>query len=190
MLKKFVCDGDLRLNYFFRREWCNCNDSVLLFLILDEVIPQIRKTDWGPFRETIQQHLEQVVYCLYAHPNKKPKVCEWFFVSGILLKIITNVFIFLFLQARYLTDHNVSCIPLTWDRGMQLFELFRPDETPSYDSLRINLIGSDTEVLFRRIAALIPDENDPGTLKTTSGFLFLVHKSIKIFLIFFFSTKF
>lgn len=71
----------------------------------------------------------------------------------------------MFMQARYLTDHNVTPIPLTWARGMQLFELFRPDETPSFDSLRINLISSDTEVLFRRIAALIPDENDPGILK-------------------------
>lgn len=64
-----------------------------------------------------------------------------------------------------MTDHNVTPIPLSWSRGIQLFDLFRPDETPSYDSLRTNLIGSDTEVLFRRIAALIPDENDPGKVQ-------------------------
>lgn len=104
---------------------------------MDQVIPNIRNPEWSPFRETIQQHLEQVVYCLYSHPSKKAK-------------------------ARYLTEHNVTSIPLTWKRGIQLFDLFRPDETPSYDSLRVNLISSETEVLFRRIAALIPDENDPG----------------------------
>ena len=55
----------------------------------------------------------------------------------------------------------MNTIPLTWQRGIQLFDLFRPDETPSYDSLRINLISSETEVLFRRIAALIPEDKDP-----------------------------
>ncbi|KAK6618665.1 hypothetical protein RUM43_013056 [Polyplax serrata] len=125
--------------YLGRREWCNCNESILLYLIMDQVIPRMRNPDWSSFRETIQQHLEQVIYCLYSHPNKKSK-------------------------ARYLTDHNVNCIPLTWQRGIQLFDLFRPDEIPAYDSLRINLISSETEVLFRRIAALIPDDKDPAQL--------------------------
>lgn len=123
----------------------------------------MRNPDWSSYRETIQQHLEQVIYCLYSHPNKKSKVSRIFRLSiSNRFKIFQNYLYFFFLQARYLTDHNVNSIPLTWQRGIQLFDLFRPDEVPSYDSLRINLISSETEVLFRRIAALIPDEKDPG----------------------------
>lgn len=75
-----------RLFLFLRREWCNCDGNVLLFLIMDQVIPRIRDPEWSSFRETVQQYLDQVVFCLYGHPNKKIKVRYSFLFFNISLQ--------------------------------------------------------------------------------------------------------
>lgn len=66
-------------------------------------------------------------------------------------------------QARYLQDHGVPQIPLTWARGMQLYQFYLPDELPEFDSYRVTSITSDVECLLKRIAALVPSQYSPGT---------------------------
>lgn len=65
-------------------------------------------------------------------------------------------------QARYLQDHGVPQIPLTWEQGMQLYQFYLPDELPEFDSYRVSSISADVECLLRRIAALVPPHYKPG----------------------------
>jgi hypothetical protein len=41
---------------------------------MDVVIPRLRDEKLASFRDKLNQGLEQVFFCLYAHPNKKTKV--------------------------------------------------------------------------------------------------------------------
>lgn len=123
-------------DFLGRRSWCCSSEGALLLHTMDVVIPRLRDEKFVSFRDKLNQGLEQVFFCLYAHPNKKTK-------------------------ARYLQDHGVPQILLTWARGMQLYQFYLPDELPEFDSYRVTSITSDVECLLKRIAALVPSQYSP-----------------------------
>ncbi|XP_069674696.1 calcineurin-binding protein cabin-1-like isoform X2 [Periplaneta americana] len=125
--------------YLGKRSWCCSGEGALLLHTMNVVIPRLRDERFISVRDKLNQGLEQVFYCLYAHPNKKTK-------------------------ARYLQDHGVPQISLTWERGMQLYQFYQPDELPEFDSYRVASITADVESLFKRIAGLIPDHCNPAHL--------------------------
>lgn len=54
-------------------------------------------------------------------------------------------------------------LALTWSRANQLFDFYYPSELPSYDGLSKSFtIHSDTEAIFKKIIALIPEEIKPS----------------------------
>lgn len=66
-------------------------------------------------------------------------------------------------QPRNVQDHNSLGLALTWNRAIQAYLLYRPPTLPMYDASSRNCtITADTETLFRRMVALIPEEQNPG----------------------------
>merc|ERR1719430_1989117 len=66
---------------------CTLEQGRLLNYIVDVFTPLITGPIEHPCAEHIRMHLDQAIYCLYAHPSKKSR-------------------------ARHLVDHNVSQIGL------------------------------------------------------------------------------
>lgn len=118
-----------------KRSWCCLNEGALLLHAMDEIIPKLRTEAFAPFRSKLTPYLEQIIYCLYSYPNKK-------------------------IKGRYLQDHSVPQITLTFDRAQQLLEFYRPDELPEFDSFRLGSITADAESLFKKILTLVPPECD------------------------------
>lgn len=94
-----------------RKNWCSKGDSGLLFHTLDVVVPKIRSPMLEPFREILNEYLEQVTYCLYGYPQKRPRL-------------------------RHIQDHCAAQVSLTWERAIQLFDLYRPDRLPDFNSYK------------------------------------------------------
>lgn len=56
-------------------------------------------------------------------------------------------------------------LALTWPRARQLIHFYKPLELPSYDGLSKSFtISSDTEILFKKVINLIPEEIKPSKL--------------------------
>ncbi|XP_050089319.1 calcineurin-binding protein cabin-1-like [Anopheles aquasalis] len=118
-----------------KKNWCSKGESGLLFHILDVVVPKIRSPLLEPFREILNEYLEQVTYCLYGYPQKRPRL-------------------------RHIHDHGAVQVSLNWTRAVQLFDLYRPDNLPEFNSYKLESISADMEALLQRIIALIPTEID------------------------------
>ncbi|XP_050067865.1 calcineurin-binding protein cabin-1-like [Anopheles maculipalpis] len=116
-----------------KKNWCSRGDSGLLFHTLDVVVPKIRSPMLEPFREILNEYLEQVTYCLYGYPQKRPR-------------------------HRHIQDHCAVQVSLTWERAIQLFDLYRPDSLPEFNSYKLESISTDMEALLQRIILLIPRE--------------------------------
>lgn len=63
--------------------------------------------------------------------------------------------------SRHLADHNVDPLPLSWERALQLYEFFGPDQLPEFNSYKNASISADLEQLLKRIIALVPTANAP-----------------------------
>ncbi|XP_052866977.1 calcineurin-binding protein cabin-1-like [Anopheles cruzii] len=118
-----------------KKNWCSKGDSGLLFHTLDVVVPKIRSPLLEPFREILNEYLEQMTYCLYGYPQKRPRL-------------------------RHIQDHCAVQVALTWERAIQLFDLYRPDNLPEFNSYKLESISADMEALLQRIILLIPSEID------------------------------
>uniref|UniRef100_A0A182VXI8 C2 domain-containing protein n=1 Tax=Anopheles minimus TaxID=112268 RepID=A0A182VXI8_9DIPT len=116
-----------------KKNWCSKGDSGLLFHTLDVVVPKIRSPMLEPCREILNEYLEQVTYCLYGYPQKRPRL-------------------------RHIQDHCAVQVSLTWERAIQLFDLYRPDSLPEFNSYKLESISTDMEALLQRIILLIPIE--------------------------------
>ena len=125
-----------------RHSWCCINDAKLLIFTLNLVIPRLRTPQFESIRDKLGKHVEQIFYCLYGHPNKrvKPKKNE------------------------EMKDHKVSQIKLTWEGAQLLYDFYRPDALPEYDTPRALSINADTHSLFKKIIAVVPEEHDPRGL--------------------------
>uniref|UniRef100_A0A8C4NFU0 Calcineurin binding protein 1 n=1 Tax=Eptatretus burgeri TaxID=7764 RepID=A0A8C4NFU0_EPTBU len=101
--------------------------------------------DTHPFREDLENALEQCFFCLYAYPSKKAK-------------------------ARYLEDHGVRQVELTWAAARPLFEFFRPRQLPEFDSYKASTVSADLANLLRRLVPLIPSP-PPLTLDHVANYI-------------------
>lgn len=82
-----------------------------MLFTLDIVATRLRTPYLEPFRDIIAEYLEQVTYCLYGYPSKKAR-------------------------ARHIGKHDAINIELNWNRGMQLFDIYRPDTLPEFNSYK------------------------------------------------------
>jgi calcineurin-binding protein cabin-1 len=94
-----------------------------------------------PYRDVVGENVEQMTYCLYGYPTKKAR-------------------------SRHIEEHDAEHIELNWDRAIQLFDIFRPDTLPEFDSFKLASITSDMEQLLLRILPLIPKTMDVLPLTT------------------------
>uniref|UniRef100_A0AAR5P9I3 Calcineurin-binding protein cabin-1 MEF2-binding domain-containing protein n=1 Tax=Dendroctonus ponderosae TaxID=77166 RepID=A0AAR5P9I3_DENPD len=113
--------------------WCLTGNGELLHFILDTILDRLDTPIFEPFRDKIDIHIEQALFCLYLYPSKKNKI------------------------SRHLVDHNVNPIPLTWQRSFQLYQYYAPDSLPEFNSYKSQSISADLEQLFKRIIGLIPN---------------------------------
>lgn len=125
-----------------RRSWCTTSDGVLLFLFVDVATQELAKKTAAAnvFHEDLNNGIEQCFYCLYGHPNRRGKV-------------------------KHLQEHNAKAVNLSWDRCKQVFDFFRPQYLPGFDSYKASTVSSELEVLLKRIVALVPPEEDPNNME-------------------------
>lgn len=97
--------------YLGLRAWCTKHNGALLLYIMEIVATRLRAPYLEPFRDTIAEYLEQVTYCLYGYPAKKAR-------------------------ARHIEEHNACNVELTWTRAVQLFDIYRPDSLPEFNSYK------------------------------------------------------
>lgn len=114
-----------------RKQWCMKDDGKLMIFLLDVLTPIYRTPMLDPFRDIIAEHLEQTTYCLYGYPAKKAKL-------------------------RHIEEHDAKNVDLTWERAIQLFDLYRPETLPEFDSFKLSSISSEMEQLLQKILPLIP----------------------------------
>ena len=121
-----------------RRHWCSMNQAQLLIFIMNLIIPKLRTPEYSLIREKLTKYLEQVFYCLYSLPLRQNKS-----------------------KPKYLEEHEVIKMDLNWQYAQLLFDFYRPDVLPEFDSPRALSITADTETLFKNISQLVPKESDP-----------------------------
>lgn len=97
--------------YLGNRSWCTRDWGKLLLYALDVCVPRLRTPYLEIHRYVIAEYLEQITYCLYGYPAKRARL-------------------------KHIEEHDAQNIELTWKHAIQLFDLFRPDELPEYNSYR------------------------------------------------------
>lgn len=127
-----------------RRSWCTLSDGVLLYLFVDVVTQELSEKSAiaNAFHEYLNNGIEQCFYCLYGHPHRRGKV-------------------------KHLQEHNAKQVSLTWDNCKQVFDFFKPQYLPGFDSYKASTVSSELEVLLKSIAALVPPDQDPSNMETT-----------------------
>lgn len=105
-------DLDINIKLFlYRKGWCSRNSGKFLLYILEVVVPLLRSTILEPVRELVMEYIEQITYCLYGYPAKKAR-------------------------SKHIEEHDSIQIDLTWDRALQLFDIYRPDNLPEFNSYK------------------------------------------------------
>ncbi|XP_053696269.1 calcineurin-binding protein cabin-1-like [Sabethes cyaneus] len=115
-----------------RRQWCSNNNSYILLMTLDVISPKLRSPLLEPYRDFITECLEQTTHCLYGYPQKKSRT-------------------------RHIQDHEASQSIMTWERAVQLFDIYRPDALPEFNSYKIDSISADMEAMFKHILLIFPE---------------------------------
>lgn len=118
-------------DFLGRKKWCSRDDSKYLLKILDEITPRLRSPELEHSREIIMEMLEQTTYCLYGYPPKK-------------------------LRSKHIEEHDTKTIDLSWERAIQLFDIYRPDNLPEFNSYKLESISYDMEGLLHRILSIMP----------------------------------
>ncbi|XP_058446519.1 calcineurin-binding protein cabin-1-like isoform X3 [Malaya genurostris] len=118
-----------------RRQWCSKENSRILFMMLDVIGPKLRAPLLEPYREIINECLEQTTYCLYGYPPKKGRM-------------------------RHVQDHEAIQESLSYEKAIQLFDIYRPDVLPEFNSYKIDSISADAEVMFQHILSILSDKFD------------------------------
>ncbi|XP_071040839.1 calcineurin-binding protein cabin-1 isoform X2 [Parasteatoda tepidariorum] len=126
--------------YLGRRSWCTAADGLLLLHCIDVMMADLQdfKGNSYLYREDLETGLEQCIYCLYGHPHKRTR-------------------------AKHLQEHNSKQISLTWERAATIFQYFKPNILPEFDSYRTSTISAELESLLKRITSLVPPDEDPTT---------------------------
>lgn len=97
--------------YLGARSWCTKDHGKLLLYALDMVVPRLRTPYLEPFRDIIAEYLEQITYCLYGYPAKRARL-------------------------KHIEEHDAQNVDLTWEHAIQLYDLYRPDDLPEFDSVK------------------------------------------------------
>lgn len=97
--------------YLGNRGWCTKDQGNLLLYALAVCVPRLRTPCLEIHRDIIAEYLEQITYCLYGYPAKRARM-------------------------KHIEEHDAQNIELTWNHAVQLFDLYRPDELPEYDSYK------------------------------------------------------
>lgn len=124
--------------YMAKKARCCLNEGILLNLILDVVVPQLRSADFIGVRSTLNHEVEQAILCLIGHPKKPTERSK-----------------------KRLQDHKVhQHLELTWERSLTLLRFYEPDELPAFDSTA--KLSPEEEQLFLRILQLVPSDGNPS----------------------------
>uniref|UniRef100_A0A336LS40 CSON002665 protein n=1 Tax=Culicoides sonorensis TaxID=179676 RepID=A0A336LS40_CULSO len=118
-------------DFLGRRKWCSRDDSKYLMKILDEITPRLRSPELEHSRDIIMEMLEQTTYCLYNYPPKK-------------------------VRSKHIEEHDAKPINLSWERAIQLFDIYRPDNLPEFNSYKLESISTDLEQLLGKILDKMP----------------------------------
>ncbi|XP_065084812.1 calcineurin-binding protein cabin-1-like isoform X2 [Ochlerotatus camptorhynchus] len=118
-----------------RRQWCSKGNNRLLLKMLDVIVPKLRSPMFEPYRDIISECLEQTTFCLFGYPPKKGRT-------------------------RHLQDHESTMEILSWERAVQLFDIYRPDVLPEFNSYKIDSISADMEALLQQILLIMPEDCD------------------------------
>lgn len=124
-----------------RHAWCCMNEAKLLLFTMKTIIPRMCGARLSQLREKIDKHMEQIFWCLYGHPSRTNKT-----------------------KPKHLEDHQVPTIPLTWEVAQLLFEFYKPENIPEFDSARPMSISADAQHLFKKICNLVPKDHDPSDM--------------------------
>ncbi|GFW50405.1 calcineurin-binding protein cabin-1 [Trichonephila clavipes] len=135
-----VLPWKILFHLILKRSWCTAADGLLLFHIIDVSMTELQDTTGKSYlyKEELEAGLEQCIYCLYGHPHKRTR-------------------------AKHLQEHSARQIPLTWEKACLIFQYFKPNVLPEFDSYRTSTVSAELESLLKRISALVPPEQDPTT---------------------------
>ncbi|XP_042721504.1 calcineurin-binding protein cabin-1 isoform X5 [Lagopus leucura] len=125
--------------YLGRRSWCCNSDGALLKFyvqVLEKELAASTSEDTHPYKEELETALEQCFYCLYGFPSKKSK-------------------------ARYLEEHSVQQVDLTWEDALFMFEYFKPKTLPEFDSYKTSTVSADLANLLKKTATIVPRTDKP-----------------------------
>lgn len=123
-------------DFLGRKFWCSKDNGQFLLYSLEIISPQIRAPILEPIREVVTEYIEQITYCLYGYPAKKAR-------------------------SRHIEEHDTTQIDLTWDRAIQLFDIYRPDNLPEFNSYKLESITAEMEQLLQKFLVLVPKNLDP-----------------------------
>uniref|UniRef100_A0A8C2Y9N5 Calcineurin-binding protein cabin-1 n=1 Tax=Coturnix japonica TaxID=93934 RepID=A0A8C2Y9N5_COTJA len=136
--------------YLGRRSWCCNSDGALLKFyvqVLEKELAASTSEDTHPYKEELETALEQCFYCLYGFPSKKSK-------------------------ARYLEEHSVQQVDLTWEDALFMFEYFKPKTLPEFDSYKTSTVSADLANLLKKTATIVPRTDKPMlSLDTVSAYI-------------------
>lgn len=93
------------------RSWCTLQSGAFLLHVMDVVADALRTPALDRHRDVVAEYLEQVTYCLYGYPARRAR-------------------------ARHIEEHDACNVELTWPRAVQLFDLYRPEALPEFNSYK------------------------------------------------------
>lgn len=126
----FLCSAH---DYLGQMSLCTMEEGRLLLLTVEKIVTALFKgVENRTLGDQLRKHLDQALFCLYAHPSKKSKL-------------------------KHLVDHSVPNIALTWTRCLSPYLYLRPEKLPEYDDFKSSSILAETVLFFKRVVALIPD---------------------------------
>ncbi|KAK2589327.1 hypothetical protein KPH14_007875 [Odynerus spinipes] len=128
-------------DFIGRHSWCCFHDAKLLFFTMNLIIPKLETPQFAMIKDKLTKYLEQIFYCLYGHPNRLNKS-----------------------KPKHLEDHGAPQMELTWEGAQLLFDFYKPKQLPILESPRQTAISLDTELLFKKITKLVPQESDPNQI--------------------------
>uniref|UniRef100_A0A8C6ZEP1 Calcineurin-binding protein cabin-1 n=1 Tax=Nothoprocta perdicaria TaxID=30464 RepID=A0A8C6ZEP1_NOTPE len=118
-----------------------------LVQVLEKELAASTSEDTHPYKEELETALEQCFYCLYGFPSKKSK-------------------------ARYLEEHSVQQVDLTWEDALFMFEYFKPKTLPEFDSYKTSTVSADLANLLKKTATIVPRTDKPMlSLDTVSAYI-------------------
>ncbi|XP_043487375.1 calcineurin-binding protein cabin-1-like isoform X1 [Polistes fuscatus] len=128
-------------DFIGKHSWCCFHDAKLLFFTMNLIIPKLETPQFTTIKNKLTKYLEQIFYCLYGHPNRLNKS-----------------------KPKHLEEHGAPQMELTWEGAQLLFDFYKPKQMPILESPRLAAISIDTELLFKKITRLVPQDSDPNQI--------------------------